>query len=114
MKSNDLRHRITIQRKAEVVDPVTGYRDWSWSDYAADVPAKWLVGPGREYLASEALRSEVQGRFELRWSPLIATVTPLDRALWDGRVYDIKSPPLTEATARRTITLMVAEGLNDG
>lgn len=114
LNAGKYRHRITIQRKVEIRDPVTGYRDWVWSDLVANVPAEWKAGPGREYLASESLRSEVQGRFLTRWSPDLAAVRASDRALWDGQVYDIKSDPLTDETARREVTLMVARGVNDG
>ena len=114
MRSGKLRHRITVQRKTETVDPVTGYRTWSWADILVDVPADWLPGPGKEYLASEALRAEVQGRFELRWSPDSAGIRAADRVLWDSAIYDVKSDPLVDATARREIMLMVARGINDG
>ncbi|MFZ3116688.1 MAG: head-tail adaptor protein [Variovorax sp.] len=114
MRAGTLRHRITIQRKTETVDPVTGYREWTWTDLVTDYPASWLPGPGREFLASEALRSEVQGRFEGRWDPAVAQVTAADRVLWDSKVYDIKANPLVDATARREVTLMVARGLNEG
>lgn len=114
MSANDLRQRITVERKTETVDPTTGYRDWAWLPYAENEPASWLPGPGREYLASDALRSEVQGRFTVRWSPLLADVRAQDRVLWDGQIYDVKSDAMVDATARRTILLMVARGLNDG
>lgn len=114
MNPNTLVHVITIQRKTEVVDPQTGYREWTWADLLVDEPASWLPGPGREFLASEALRSEVQGRFNVRWSPGVAEVTAADRVLWDGKVYEVKSDPLVDATARREVTLMVARGVSDG
>lgn len=114
MRAGTLRHRITIQRKTEVVDPVTGYREWTWADVLVDEPASWLPGPGREFLASEALRSEVQGRFTVRWSQLVSEVTAADRVLWDSKTYEIKSDPLVDATARREVTLMVARGVSEG
>lgn len=114
MRSQDLRHRITVERETEVVDPATGYRTKAWLPYLTDAPAAWLPGPGREYLAGEALRSEVQGRFHLRWSPEAAAIQSHDRVLWDGNVYDVKSDPLVDPTARREITLMVGAGVNNG
>ena len=108
------RHRITIQSQTETVDPSTGYPTTAWGDRLADVPAKWLAGPGREYLASEAVRSEVSGRFVIRWSPAAAAVHAGDRVLWDGRIMEIKAPPLPDETARRELTLMVSEAGNDG
>lgn len=107
--STELRHRITIQRRTEVVDPETGYREWTWVDRLVNEPAKWLAGPGREYLASESLRAEVSGRFVVRWSPEAVEVQAADRVLWDGRTMDLKAPPLPDETARRELILMVSE-----
>lgn len=108
------RHRITVQYKTEVVNPETGYRETVWTARLTDEPAQWLAGPGREYLASEAIRASVDGRFEIRYSPEAAQVRASDRVLWDGRIMEIKAPPLPDETARRSYTLMVAETGTDG
>lgn len=107
LHAGQLRHRITIQRKTEAVDPVTGYRTEVWSNYMTEVPAQFLPGPGREYLAAEAVRSEVQGRLVIRWSPDAAAIQSHDRVLWDGRLWDIKADPLPDPTTRKELTLMV-------
>lgn len=109
-----MRHRITVQSKAEVVDPDTGYREWAWVDRVTDEPASWQAGPGREYLASESLRAEVSGRFVVRWSPETIAIEASDRVLWDGRIMEMKEPPLPDATARRSLILMVGEDGSDG
>lgn len=114
MNAQDLRHRITVQSKTAAVDPSTGYPTEGWTDRLANVPAAWLAGPGREYLAGEALRAAVTGRFVLRWSPGAAAITAGDRVVWDGRNMEIKAPPQVDETARRWITLMVAEDGTDG
>ena len=114
MGAESLRHRITVQYKVETVDPDTGYREWSWADRIVDEPASWKAGPGREYLASEATRAEVTGRFEIRWSPEASQIEAFDRILWDGRVMEMKAPPLPDATARRVLILMVGENGTDG
>ena len=113
MKAGELRHIITIERATETVDPATGFREWTWQAVET-IPAAWLPGPGREYLAGESLRSEVSGRFIVRWDQLVAEVTSADRIVWDGGIYDIKADPLVDATARREVTLMVAKGVSDG
>ena len=107
------RHRITVQSQQEVRDPATGYRVRTWVDRVADEPARFLAGPGREYLAGEALRSEVSGRFIVRWSPAAAQIQASDRVLWDGRVMVLSAPPLPDETARRELTLMVREVFNE-
>ena len=57
MGAEALRHRITIQDTGEVID-ANGDVSVGWSDFATDVPASWLSGPGREYMAAEAIRAE--------------------------------------------------------
>ena len=114
VRQKSLRHRITIQGKADIIDPNTGYPTPGWVDRIVNEPAQWLAGPGREYLASEATRAEVSGRFVIRWSPEAAQVKHGDRVLWDGRVMALKAPPLPDETARRTLTLMVGEDGGDG
>lgn len=83
-------------------------------DFLPLLPANWKAGPGREYLASEAIRAEVTGRFEIRWSPEAAQILAFDRVLWDGRVMEMKAPPQPDATARRMLILMVGENGTDG
>lgn len=109
-----LRHRITVQSKAGTVDPATGYRTDGWADRVADEPADWLAGPGREYLASEATRAAVAGRFYVRSSAATRAIVAGDRVLWDGRTMEVKAPPLPDETARRWLILMVAETGTDG
>lgn len=96
-----------MQRLTQTVDPVTGYRVDAWVDYLTDVPAQFIPGPGREYLAAESVRSEVQGRLVIRWSPEAAAIQSHDRVLWDGREWDIKADPLPDPTTRKELTLMV-------
>lgn len=114
MSAGQLRHRITVQSKTSTVDPGTGYPTEGWVDRLTDEPAQWLAGPGREYLAGEALRAAVTGRFVIRWSAAAAAITAGDRVVWDGRSMEVKAPPLVDATARKWITLMVAEDGTDG
>ena len=107
VRTTDLRHRVTIQRNTETVDPATGYPTSGWAAVITDEPAQWLAGPGREYLAAEALRSSVSGRFIVRWNAANAAIAAGDRVLWDGRTMEIKAPPLPDETARKWLTLMV-------
>lgn len=109
MKSGKLRHRITIQERQQTV--VNGDRTWTWVPVFTNVPADFVAGPGREFLAAEAIRAETVGRFQLRY---LAGVTAAMRVLWDGQVWAIKAPPIVDSTARREMTLMVGAGVNDG
>lgn len=86
----------------------------SWAARLVAEPAEWLPGPGREYLASESIRAQVTGRFNVRWSEAAAAIVAGDRVRWDGRTMEVKAPPLVDTTAREWITLMVAEAGTDG
>lgn len=114
MRAQTLRQRVTYQRKVEVVDPDTGYQAYVWQDRIVDEPADYLAGPGREYLAGEALRGLVTGRFVHRWSSATNAIRIGDRALWDGRVLSVKAPPIVDPTGRREVTVMIAEDGTDG
>lgn len=108
IRAGTYRHRVTIEREGMTIDPETGYREPGFYALLVDEPAGWLPGPGREYLAGEAVRGTVEGRIELRYHPGTAAITNADRVLFDGAVYLIKAPPLLDETRRRTVTLMVA------
>ena len=114
MNTQELRHRITVESKTATVDPGTGYATEGWTARLSNVAAAWKAGPGREYLAGEALRAQVTGRFIIRWSQAAAQITAGDRVLWDGRSMEVKAPPLPDETARRWLTIMVAEDGTDG
>ncbi|HSD16785.1 MAG TPA: head-tail adaptor protein [Thermomonas sp.] len=114
MQAQSLRHRITVESKTATVDPGTGYPTEGWANRVENEPAEWLAGPGREYLASEATRSAVDGRFRVRSSAATRAITAGDRVLWDGRTMEVKAPPLPDETARRWLILMVAETGTNG
>lgn len=104
-----LRHRIDIQQNTETI--IDGDRSYAWTTIHAAVPADFLSGPGREFLAAEAIRAETAGRFVIRYLP---GVTAEMRVLWEGLAWNIKAPPIIDATARRDMTLLVGAGVNDG
>lgn len=101
------RHRITIEAPTRGKD-AAGNATLTWVTFAADVPAKWYAGPGREIMAADSVRAETVGRFAIRYLP---GITADMRVQWDGRIYALTAPPQTDATARRELTLMVAAGV---
>lgn len=107
LNAGELRHRIDVERYVETEDPVTGYRTHEWQTLLEGVPAQFLPGPGREWLAGEALRAEVSGRLIVRWDPDAADIRMSDRVLWDGRTWELKSDPIPDETARISLTLMI-------
>ncbi|HEY5805068.1 MAG TPA: phage head closure protein [Lysobacter sp.] len=109
MNAGERRFLITIEQKQDVV--VNGDRTWAWVPVFVDVPAGFKSGPGREFLAAEAIRAETAGRFVMLY---VAGVTADMRVLWDGLVWNIKAPPIVDHTARREMTLLVGAGVNGG
>jgi SPP1 family predicted phage head-tail adaptor len=65
MRAGPLRHRVTIQRRAESQD-ATGSVLWSWVDHATVWAA---IEPimGREYFAAAQVQSEVSVKIRMRY-----------------------------------------------
>ena len=113
-----LRHAITFQaqvteRDSDGVATTTWENAWADSETElVDVPAEVLTGPGREFLQSGQMQSDVAARITCRWFP--GGPQASWRILWDGRVFNIKGDPDTDATGRREWRFKVTAGLNDG
>lgn len=101
------RHRITVERKTVGKD-AAGNATTTWAPFVSNVPARWLAGPGREFMAADAVRAETVGRFVIRYYP---GITADMRVQWDGQTFALTAPPQTDATARREMTLMVSAGV---
>lgn len=119
MEAQRYRHRVHLQEKVEVRNPVTGSVTHSWqtfyidgnSDSPADeLPAEVLTGPGKEPIAADAKQSETAARITMPWFP---GLLPTMRILWDGFVYDITSIEL-DRTARMQYRVTCKDGLTDG
>lgn len=112
-----LRHRVTVQRKVETRDAVTGAVSHTWDtlvlpgDLAlSDIPAECLTGPGRELQAADAKQAATALRVTLRYFP---GLTEQMRVVWEGRAYDIQSIE-RDRTARHFMWLRCGGGLTDG
>lgn len=87
IRSGEMDRRIKFQRATvapnEFNEPVE-----TWSDRAR-VWAKYTpVSDGERFRAGERA-AEVLARFLIRWSSQVASVSPKDRIVFDGRVYAI-------------------------
>lgn len=102
MRAGDLDRRITIRRATTSVDPGSGQQIETWADLVT-VWASWRRASARETLAAAELSAQVTDIFEVRWSAVTATVTPLDRVLYNGRTYDIAEA--TEIPRRKGMML---------
>ena len=115
--TQSLIHRVTFQRQVAERDS-EGVLQVSWQDVwldsetaLIDVPAEVLTGPGREFLQSGQMQSDVAARIRVPWFP--GGIDASWRVLWDGRVFDIVSIE-TDATARREYRLRCKDGVSNG
>lgn len=87
LQSAKLDRRITLQRGTSTTDaagtPVT-----TWADLAT-VWASRRRASARETLASAEVSAAITEVFEIRWDSAWSDLNPLDRLVFEGRVYDI-------------------------
>jgi SPP1 family predicted phage head-tail adaptor len=88
INSPELDRRVTIRRASYSQDSGSGEMLETWSDLA-EVWASWRRASSRETLASAEVSAEVTDVFTMRWSPVLASVTPKDRVLYQGREYNV-------------------------
>jgi len=105
-----MRHRATVQRKTETVNPATGVRTTAWADLYADVPFSVRPLTSRELQAAAARQSEVSVEFETRAG---LDIQPDDRIVFDGHIWDIEPPTLDE-TRQRRMKIKAHRSLTDG
>lgn len=109
-RPGQMRHRITVQRNTETVNPATGVRSSSWADLYVGVPAAIRSLTSRELQAASARQSESSVEFELRAG---LDINADDRIVFDGDVYDIE-PPTFDETRQRRMKIKAARNLTNG
>lgn len=106
-----LRHRVTIQARANVQDPVSGETVIVWTDAWINVAAAIEPLSARERIDAQAQRSEASARITLR--PL-AGLTAQHRIVHNGRIYTIEGVIPDPDSGLEWLTLPVSEGVSDG
>lgn len=89
MRIGNLRHRVTLQRLTGERGAAGGAND-TWQD----IGLRWAsVKPlsGREWVNAAAANTEISHDVMLRADSLTKTLTPRDRLLFGGRVFDIQA-----------------------
>jgi SPP1 family predicted phage head-tail adaptor len=114
MRSNELRHSITIQSKSKDRDeygqPIT-----VWTTLGKDIRAKITPVSGRERMAAQATRAEVSSivsiRYQARFADPIAMAA--NRILYGSRILNIAD--CRDVDERHfEIEFSCSEGVNDG
>lgn len=112
MQSGKLRHRIDFQSAALVQNPETGEMVPGWSTVWEKVPASVEPLSTRAFFAAQAAQSEATTRIVIRYR---TGVLPTMRILYRGTVHEIKGKPLADSqSGKEYLTILVAEGVNDG
>lgn len=88
MNGRSLDRRVTIERAASSDDGFGQVETWS---PLATVWASKRDISDAERIRAGSISAEITTRFRVRWWAVTATVTPKDRLVHEGRVYDIFS-----------------------
>lgn len=115
MKAGRLRHRVDIEERTQVQDPNTGAPVEKWVSFASNVPAAIEPLSAREFVASQAVNSEVSARITLRWRPgLRDTMRIVHIKRGERHVYDIEGRLADKDSGLDYVTLAVSRGVSDG
>ena len=106
-----LRHRITIERPDRQQDRNTGEWIPRWVPAWEGVPAAIEPLSAREFIAAQAVQSEVTARIVIRYRE---GVTAAMRIVHNGRIYNIHGVLPDPDSGRSYLTLPCSEGVNDG
>jgi SPP1 family predicted phage head-tail adaptor len=113
MRASTLRHRVTIQQRSASTDAL-GQPTTEWTDVAT----VWAdVSPlsGRELLAAQAARAQVNGTVTIRYQRQFSDPVQMAarRILYNARVLNITASRDVDEM-HQVIELTYAEGPNDG
>ncbi|NWA25507.1 phage head closure protein [Pseudomonas gingeri] len=111
MRAGDLRHSIQFQALKAGVDPETQEpTPGAW----VDIVKLWsAIKPlsGREFIAAQAVQSEVVGRLVIRRRP---GITASMRGVYRGEIYNIQGVLPDPDSGLDYLTLPYSLGVNDG
>lgn len=105
-----LRHRVLIQNPVTSQDPETGAPVTTWADLAT-VYAELVAASVREFVAAQAIDSEVTTRITIRHR---AGVTNKSRIIHRGQVFNVHGVLADPVSGLEYMTLPCSEGINDG
>lgn len=106
-----LRHRVDIQRKEVTQDPGTGAISETWVTQWEKVPAEIEPLSAREFVAAQAVQSQVTTRIVIRYRDgLVATM----RILHNGKVYNPAGWLRDKKSGIEYATAPCSEGVNAG
>ena len=110
MQAGKLRHQIEIQRIEQTQDSDSGEQVGTWVRFAST----WAsIEPlsAREFIAASATQSKVAARLVIRYR---AGIVPTMRVLHNGKIFSIEGVLADTISGLEYLTILVAQGVNDG
>ena len=113
IKAGRLRHRVAIQAKTNVQDPVTGEMVPTWITVTGweSVPAAIEPLSAREFIAAQAVQSAVTARITLRYR---AGLDASMRIVHNGTIYNIAGILADPDSGLEYVTIPCSQGVNAG
>lgn len=113
IRSGDLNRLVTVQQRSTTTDSFGGQVN-TWSDVKS-VYAKITALGGRELLAAQSYSTDVSHQILVRYDAIFADprVVAAYRISYASRLFNIFAA-LNENEENRVVTLIAAEGLNNG
>lgn len=114
LMAGKLRHRVLIQRKETMQDPVTGSPSTAWVDLA-DVWAAIEPLSAREFIQSASMQAQITARVTIRYRQDINAACRIVHVV-NGltRLYDVQGVLADKDSGLEYLTLPVSEGVNEG
>lgn len=99
------RHQITVEQETESVSSSGVAKQTPWATYATLWAAVRAL-QGREYFSGNLEVTEHRALFTVRHSTESEAISNKGfRVVWDGRTYDIESPPIDPDGRSREIEI---------
>jgi SPP1 family predicted phage head-tail adaptor len=108
LRAGDLNRQVTLQARSTA--RVAGELAYSWTDV---VPVMAAIHPlsGRELELAQAISAEASHQVTIRYRTNISAAM---RLVYQGRFFNIASPPMDVEMRHEFLQLLCSEGLNDG
>jgi SPP1 family predicted phage head-tail adaptor len=110
-RAGQYRHRVDIQDWSEVRDEETGGFVEVWTTVFTDVPARIAPASGREFLAAQAIQSEIIARIVIRQRP---GLNAKQRILHNGDIYNVHAWLPDQESGRDYVSAPCSAGVNEG
>lgn len=111
LKAGRLRHRVDIQARQDVQDPVTGEVVPIWTTIWPAVPAAIEPLSVREFIAAQAVQSDISARITIRYRD---GLLPNMRVLHNGKIYNPAGWLPDPVRGNEYLTAPCSEGVNEG